>query len=927
MQGGPYGNCKEAELHKQLEVQSYGAMLVIDKRSHTICATSENIEKFVGKPPEAVLGKPWSELLHPNQVDTLFLPATDETVTARVTRATINQRELDVSNHSLGNHTLVELEPATTSSNDLDFAERSLFLLDLAKSDTPIDAAKRLMQEVARLIDFDRVMLYRFLPGWHGEVVAEALKPGIEGFMGLRFPEGDVPANARRLFTINLQRLIADVSAPTASFSLIEGGYDIDMSYAHLRAIHPVHIKYLQNMGVAASFSLSIVCEGKLWGLIACHHLSPKVLSIRERQRCEELTRMAAMHMNDVMRTELERKRYAYRVAISEMRGSLNAQRKGFQTINAHIESIKALFHGDGVWHRLGGQDYFGGNVPDQTSLSILRNWVDRLNRNQINARHEIPKELASQPALVRFASGMLYIPLNKNDFILVLRQEQLENVTWAGKPQSIENPDDSVAALTPRSSFQKWSQELKGQSEPWHELDIESAQRLREELIDYLDRSEMEEMALKDALTGLSNRLCFERRLEEAIRYSIEHDTMFAVYMIDLDNFKPVNDGMGHAAGDALLIQVSERLSTLVRDEDTVARLGGDEFAVILSKVQSVDVVEQVAGRILAEIKRPFDIENSQVQIGASIGVSLCPMDAASQAELLREADVALYEVKKAGRNGYKRFEKGMLDDQELNESARNLLESAFEENQFELLYQPVLDTRSHALESLEAFCVWHHPEEGLVRARDFQPLIERHQLSTTWAEWGLNTLFEQYQQWQRAGLPSVPLCINLSAKQFLNLDVLGMCQELANKYQVDTAWLRIDLDEHALVASARRAEEKIAQLAEAGILVNIDHFGKGLVSLRQLTQLKLNTLKITGSLLHTDKPDQKLDAQVAIFNSISNVIDVPVVATQIESEAGIKAAKAQGICRFQGFAIAKPLTAAEVHALLLKPDEIIKT
>lgn len=923
MTSGPFGQCKEAQLHKMLEVQSYGALLAIDKRSHMICAASDNIARFTGKSDAELIGQPWSVLLHPHMVDSLFATSPDEASICRVVRAELNQQILDISNHSVGTLTIVELEPAKDTPAEFTFQQRTAFIRALSHCDDSVSAASLLMEEVAKLIDFDRVMLYRFLPGWHGEVIAEALKPGIEGFMGLRFPEGDVPANARRLFTVNLQRLIAEVGAPNASIVVQAPDVELDLSFAQLRAIHPVHIKYLENMGVQASFSLSIICEGKLWGLIACHHLSPKVLSIRERQLCEELTRLTAMHMNDVLRAELERKRYAYRVAISEMRGSLNAQRKGYPTINAHIGEIRALFRGDGIWHHLGGEDFLSGNVPDETSLSLLRNWVDRLNRNQIGERSEIPRELASQPALVRFASGILYIPLNKKDFLLLLRQEQIENVTWAGKPQTVDNAADSMAALTPRSSFQKWSQELKGRSEAWTDLDIEAAEKLREELIDYLDRSEIEDMALKDALTGLANRLSFERRMDEAIRASIESDSMFAVCMIDLDNFKPVNDGMGHAAGDELLIQVSQRLLELVREEDTVARLGGDEFAVIVGKVHDVKAVEQVAARILEEIKRPFDIEGSQVQIGASIGVSLCPLDAASQIDLLREADTALYEVKKAGRNGYKRFDKSMLNEQDLHENTRVMLEHAFEQNQFELVYQPVLDSRSTALESLEAFCVWHHPEQGMLRASDFQPLIERHQLSTTWAEWGMRHLFQQYQQWQRSGLPSVPLCINLSARQFLNLDIVGMCRDLAEEYQVDTSWLRIDLDENALVASARRAEEKIAQLAEMGVLINVDHFGQGLVSLRQLTQLKLNTLKISGTQLHTAPPDQHMEAQLAIFNSISNVIDVPIVATQVESEAGMKAAREQGICHFQGYAISQPLAADAAMQWLKKSRE----
>lgn len=925
MSAPQYGDCKNALLYDILELQGYGSLLGVDKRSRQICACSDNIDEFLDKKPDQILGRPWSEVLPPDAVSAMFVSDEEDLTSARVIKARIAGRDLLLSNHLQGNVCVVEIEPDKRHIETLSFNDRCAFLKSLSRQGEADDAAGSLTEEIAKIIDFDRVMLYKFLPDWHGKVIHERLKPGVEGFLGLRFPEADVPANARRLFTVNLQRLIADVSAATARILRLDPSVDVDLSFAQLRAVHPVHIQYLRNLGVQASFSLSIVCGGKLWGLIACHHLAPKVLSMSERQVCEELTRITAMHMDDAMRASMERKRYGYREAISEIRGAINSRRKGYTAINSKIAEIKALFGADGIWHRFDGKDFFSGNVPDEVSLTQLRNWIAGLDKNRIVARDSVPKELAGAPALVRFASGILFMPLNNDDFIVLLRQEQIEHVDWAGKPQAIDNPD-AVSALTPRSSFQKWSQDLKGRSEPWHELSIETAELFREEILDYLDRSEIEGMALKDPLTGLANRFGFERRLDNAILTSVDMGSVFALYMIDLDNFKPVNDTMGHAAGDELLVQVSRRLGALVRENDTVARLGGDEFAVILSSVCDAKSIDLIAGRILEQIKRPFEIQGAQVQIGASIGVSLCPLDASSQADLLHEADVALYEVKKSGRNAYKRFEKSMLAEHDMHQSKRMQLEAAFENGQFAMHYQPLLDIRTKDLYGLEAFCVWHHPQEGIVRAGEFLEHIERHHLSAAWAEWGLRALFERYQQWQRAGLHAVPVSLNLSAEQFLHLDVHGVCQDLSQEYQIDTSWLRIDLDEQALVMNARRVFEKVSQLSAMGVLINIDHFGQGLVPLRRLTELKINHLKLQGGMFDVAGSSKAQEPRMLIFKSISNVLKTPLVVTQVESEETISFAREIGVNLFQGFAVCRPLDATEATRLLEHPRDALE-
>ena len=920
MQDLQYDDCKTMQLHRILEIQGYGALLAIDKNSEKICACSSNIQHFLGKAPDNILNHDWSEFLTSPMVMTLFQKNEEaEHTTSRVITTELNGQLVHISNHSVDTHCIVEIEPQVTIKTPFVFSNKISFLKNLNGCNTPEKSANLLMNTIARLVDFDRIMLYKFLPDWHGEVIAEQNKPGVPGFLGLRFPAGDIPENARKVYTQNWQRSIADINLQNCEVLLHEDVQQLNLTWSQLRAVHPVHLQYLRNIGAQASFSVSIICKGKLWGLIACHHTTPKILSIPQRQICEELARITSLHMNSVMEARLEQQRYFYRESMSEIRGAIHSQTKGYAAIGRKIAEIKALFRANGIWHHLGNRDYFSGQVPKESSIRALKRWTEQLNTNNILFTNTIPIELADHTDLVRDASGLLFIPLNSADFIVLMRQEQIENVNWAGKLEENTSVQDEHPDLTPRSSFQSWAQQVRGHAEPWHMLDIETAQVFREELIEHLEKTHLEEIAQTDPLTGLANRMMFKHKLDDALHTSLESDSQFAVYMLDLDNFKPVNDTLGHAAGDELLIKVGARLRSLLRTRDTVARLGGDEFAIIQHQVRNHQDIDRVAARMIKELKRPFTIGNNKIEIGASIGIAICPTDAMSKAELIEAADIALYEMKKAGRDGFQHYHKSMRADKQYNENSRNLLTNAFDANEFQMVYQPIIDTSSGKLTAFEAFSQWTHPHQGTLSASEFIEQIEQHQLSSQWAQWGLDTLFQQYHHWKQLNVASVPINFIISAQQFLNLDLVDMCKDLAEKHDIDTSWLRLNLDEQTLFSEPRRTFSKIRTLADMGILVNINHFGQSLTSLRQLAEIKINSLKIDASLLQEDVTKTIFDILLAMLKSISHAMDVPVVIAKLEQNEWVDRARELGIQEIQGYAISKPLQAEEATQRLL--------
>ncbi len=669
MINAPFGDCKSAALHLADSIQPFGVLLVIEREGGRICAVSANVEAWLGLSPQGLLGALWSAAL-PAGLRALVEALLDEaegrqapgSPQARLRAFRCNGRSLIAALHFSGPHLVLELEAARAPV----FGQREQVLAQgvaaLAATDSEEAAARALMRQVADVSGYDRVMLYRFLPDWHGKVIDEMLRPGVEGFLGLHFPAGDVPANARGLYLVKRQRVIADVGAAPVAVLAAADGLSVDLTHAELRAVHPVHVQYLKNMEVAASFSVSVVAAGRLWGLIACHHLAPRALSFADRQLCEQLAAVAAIHMSDLQHLAYEQARHAHHLARARLRLELQASGGGRHAIATGLERMRSAFGAQGGWARLDGRNHYSGDVPDEASLSVLQRWLDRLEGEQVSSYDVLPAALEVSPALLRLASGLLYLPLGGQDFVVLLRVEQPESVAWAGGPAAPPESGAPPLGLGPRTSFRVWREQTRGRASPWLDTDIEAAALLRAMLLEHGERLDLERMALTDPLTGLCNRAMFERKLQEAVDIGVRDNALSALLLIDLDRFKPVNDRYGHPVGDALLVEVAERLRCHVRGRDVVARLGGDEFAIVQFHAGSEHDVEAAAARVLDAIRAPYAVLGHRVEIGASIGAVLCPQDAAEPQALVKLADLALYRVKRGGRDGFRLFDSSML-------------------------------------------------------------------------------------------------------------------------------------------------------------------------------------------------------------------------------------------------------------------------
>lgn len=647
-------DCKRAALHLTPSIQGSGALLAVDADSQTVVACSQNLAQWLGVRPDEALGQPagqvlgdaWTQLLPlaadegKHQLANLPLPGSDicRTVVA----------------HRCGAHLIYEIWPQSLMPAWWNLAARALFMEKLAATSRAEDCIALLVETVATHTGLDRVMAYRFLPNWDGEVVHEACRPGVESFLGLRFPASDLPANARALYTLNWHRAITDLAPATSPLCYTDAcTTPLDLTYSTLRAVHPTHIRYLQNMGVAGSLSLSLVVEGKLWGLIACHHMQTPALSIHVRFALEEMARLVALHLTNLLnRVHLLREAHL-REAILHIRETLQgAGDYPASALASMLPRLMNLFAADGAVLHLDGQNHLAGLVPENEAIAALHAWLGTLPHSGCHHYTTLPATLRPHPGLARYASGLLALTLDAHNTLLLFRQEVVHTINWAGNPRLAG--DDTDQPLTPRHSFALWSEKVRHSATPWDTVELTHAHTLRKVLADSISLLQLEKIALRDPLTGLANRREFERQLHKASSRAITQGKQLAVHMLDLDHFKPVNDSLGHAAGDALLEEVATRLRHIVRSHDTVARLGGDEFAIIQTEIAGSEAARALAERVVHVLSQPYTLRSLTLEISASIGVALFPTDTGDKDELLRLADTALYTVKNTGRGTY---------------------------------------------------------------------------------------------------------------------------------------------------------------------------------------------------------------------------------------------------------------------------------
>ena len=415
------------------------------------------------------------------------------------------------------------------------------------------------------------------------------------------------------------------------------------------------------------------------------------------------------------------------------------------------------------------------------------------------------------------------------------------------------------------------------------------------------------------DALTGLPNRIHLFDRLKDSLHHTASGRSAVAVLFLDIDNFKLVNDGLGHDVGDRMLVVVARRLKGSVGRAGTVARMGGDEFVVVLNEFESLSELAGIAENLLAQLLEPVYFDGHVVHITASIGISVFPHGGGDARTLLQNAETAMYRVKERGRNAYDFFDPSLKCRAAARLDLQADLRRAAENREFVLHYQPKIALADRSVLGCEALIRWRHPTAGMIAPGEFIPLAEETGLIVPIGLWALRTACEQSRRWSNEGIGDVKVAVNLSARQFRQADLIERIRDIVTGTALPPEHLEIELTESTVMDDAEQAIRVMRRLRDMGIRISVDDFGTGYSSLSYLKKLPLNTLKIDRSFITDVVTDADDAAIVNTIISLGRILRLEVVAEGIETEQQLTFLQDHECAVGQGYYFAFPLSAVD--------------
>ncbi|WP_342118969.1 putative bifunctional diguanylate cyclase/phosphodiesterase [Pseudoduganella sp. OTU4001] len=443
----------------------------------------------------------------------------------------------------------------------------------------------------------------------------------------------------------------------------------------------------------------------------------------------------------------------------------------------------------------------------------------------------------------------------------------------------------------------------------------------------DITDRKRAEEMisyqAYHDILTDLPNRILFKDRLGLAVIQAKRKLTELAVMFIDLDRFKLVNDTLGHVKGDELLQQAARRLKDCLRKGDTLARHSGDEFTIVLPELRDRADAKAIADKFQEALQLPFDLDGHVVHISASIGIAVYPTDGDSIEELLRHADIAMYQVKAQGKNGHSFYHASMQDMSHQKIVLEQSLRKALENNELEMYYQPQVDMASGRIIGAEGLMRWNHPTRGLLSAGEFLPFAEENGLMLPISDWMIGALCRDLLLWNAAGADNIRLSLNLSPQYLDRGDFFEKMRNALVRYQISPSQIEVEITENICIRNPQYAIEQLNKLCQLGVSVAIDDFGTGYSSLSYLHRFPIHTIKIDQSFVKEIHDEHGHYPVILAIISIARGLGLHLVAEGVETEVQARYLAANGCATMQGYLFHRPISLTSFMEVLTAQNQ----
>lgn len=524
-------NCENEQIRIPGKIQNHGFLIAINM-SGKIKFCSENISQFISVTAESILNKPISTIDHYLQEKdqacyfTQILQEWENTGNREFMNPYLlktKNRSFSLSISKSDKYHLLEFEPAESDTiEELHSLVGKAVSAILATSRLP-EFLSTSCKEIRKIIRYDRVMIYKFHEDGHGEVVAEDKEVSLSPFLGLHYPASDIPKQARELYTINLVRLIADVhQIPSNLITETDTtNAPLDLTHSILRAVSPVHIQYLKNMKVASSFSISLIHRGKLWGLIACHNSSPRLINYKRREVATIVGEVISSTLGYQKHEEDLQKKYRFKIAVEKLANQLSRASSLQKALFGQDISLMDAVDSRGVVLVLDNQIFTTGKTPDEEFVKTIVDWLNDNMQEQYFVSSRFPLEFLPAQSQKEFCSGILAVRISKelNDYLIWMRPEVIFDVHWAGDPDKpMEIDIDQKLKISPRKSFEKWTKTVLNTSEEWTVEDINSALEVREEVTSAIIRQAADLLKVNEILNEAYNTL-------DAFSYTISHD------------------------------------------------------------------------------------------------------------------------------------------------------------------------------------------------------------------------------------------------------------------------------------------------------------------------------------------------------------------------------------------------------------------
>ncbi|WP_316799301.1 ATP-binding protein [Pedobacter frigidisoli] len=601
-------NCDKEPIHIPGKVQSHGFLIAVNKASYTISYVSENAETFVGNPVSTILDQPVSALNGSitqqdpdfNLEDVLRLGIIKKSFDAiSPLPVEINNNPFYLIINQSESSWLLEFEPVTLQYDIQSSIGRSASSMLQGKSVPAL--LKAGAAEVKRLIEYDRVMIYKFLDDGHGEVVAEEKEEHLEPFFGLHYPASDIPKQARELYKLNLTRLIADVNTNDSPILTFQENTPLDLTNSSLRAVSPIHIQYLKNMGVHSSFSISLISNGELWGLIACHNYSPKFIDYKAREGSKLIGEILSSALEFRQGEEDSEILEGFKDAASVLTEHLSRDQYLVDALTGHSTTILDATQASGVAIIFENKLKTIGKTPEDKDIWELADWLKTNSDESIYYTHRLSEIFNPAKKYKQVGSGILSCSISKHpdEVMIWFKPEQITNVNWAGNPDKAAVPAaDGMLQLSPRKSFEIWSQQVNNTSEKWLPEEVTSVLRIREIIVAHINKKANEIRLLNEKLQTAYEEL-------DTFSYTISHDlrtplTSIKTYAELMLKNKSIDEN-----GNKMLSRIltgADKMNFLIKEILNLARVGRSEIN--FEMVNMTNLINEITGEVWTAYK-----------------------------------------------------------------------------------------------------------------------------------------------------------------------------------------------------------------------------------------------------------------------------------------------------------------------------------